>query len=68
MFDLTIRSSYDNAVKWFNEVTRVCPNIPSVLIGNKKDLPNRALTISDIELPRSISSMTYIETSVKEMW
>ena len=51
MFDVTNTSSYTNAQKWYNEVTRVCPNIPSVLIGNKID-GDRRISIGDVSLQR----------------
>ena len=32
------RSSARNVVNWHKDLTRVCPDIPIVLVGNKKDL------------------------------
>ncbi|EFX62275.1 hypothetical protein DAPPUDRAFT_322075 [Daphnia pulex] len=34
---------------WKLEVNRRCPNTPIVLVGNKKDLRNDAVTITELE-------------------
>jgi GTP-binding nuclear protein Ran len=39
MFDVTSKNTYDNILKWYSELTRVCgENIPIALCGNKVDL------------------------------
>jgi hypothetical protein len=35
MFDVTSRISYKNVPKWHKDLTRICENIPIVLVGNK---------------------------------
>ena len=37
MFDVTSRITYKNVPKWYKDITRVCDNIPIVLVGNKAD-------------------------------
>lgn len=35
MFDVTARITYKNIPNWYRDITRVCENIPIVLVGNK---------------------------------
>jgi GTPase SAR1 family protein len=35
MFDVTSRITYKNVPKWHKDLTRICENIPMVLVGNK---------------------------------
>ena len=35
MFDVTSRITYKNVPTWHRDLTRVCENIPIVLVGNK---------------------------------
>ena len=35
MFDVTSRITYKNVPKWYKDLTRLCENIPIVLVGNK---------------------------------
>jgi GTP-binding nuclear protein Ran len=35
MFDVTARITYKNVPKWYKDLTRICENIPIVLVGNK---------------------------------
>ena len=49
VFDLTIKSSFDGAKRWYHQLcheiaTEVMPVI--VFIGNKKDLPERVIKTS----------------------
>jgi len=38
MYDLTNRMSFSNMHRWYNDVKRVCGDIPIVIVGNKCDL------------------------------
>ena len=38
MFDVTSRITYKNVPTWHRDLTRVCDNIPIVLVGNKVDI------------------------------
>lgn len=35
MFDVCSRITYKNVPKWYKDLTRICENIPIVLVGNK---------------------------------
>ena len=41
MFDVGSRITYKDVSRWYRDVTRVCGNIPTVLIGNKCENPDR---------------------------
>ena len=41
MFDVTSRITYKNVPNWHRDLTRVCENIPIVLVGNKVDVKDR---------------------------
>ena len=58
MFDVCSRVTYKNVNKWYKELTRVCENIPIVLVGNKVDV---ALLFS-----WEIKSMLLIEKSKQD--
>lgn len=38
MFDVTSRITYKNVPKWHKDLTRICENVPMVLVGNKVKL------------------------------
>jgi GTP-binding nuclear protein Ran len=35
MFDVCSRITYKNVPKWYKDLTRICENVPIVLVGNK---------------------------------
>jgi GTP-binding nuclear protein Ran len=41
MFDVTSPVTYRNVTTWHRDLTRVCPNIPIVLVGNKINVRDR---------------------------
>jgi GTP-binding nuclear protein Ran len=41
MFDTTSRITYKNVPNWHRDLSRVCENIPIVLVGNKVDINDR---------------------------
>ncbi|MBD3195848.1 MAG: GTP-binding protein [Candidatus Lokiarchaeota archaeon] len=71
VFDLTNRFSFNNCVKWKNEIEEVIGKKPSILIANKLDLVNKN---SNRPIPKKegnnlkedLGSDEYIETSAKE--
>ncbi len=65
IFDLTNRESYDNLPKWFQEVADNCGAIPLMLIGNKSDLPDRAVESSEAQGLAQQMGITYFEASAK---
>jgi small GTP-binding protein len=65
LFDLTNRESYDNLPRWFSEVAENCGGIPLMLIGNKADLPDRAVTTTEAQALAEKMGITYFEASAK---
>jgi small GTP-binding protein len=52
MFDLTSLVSYRSVPSWHRDLVRTCPGIPVVLVGNKADLPERAISAKHISFHR----------------
>ena len=67
MFDVTARITYKHVPNWHRDLTRVCDNIPIVLVGNKVDVKDRKVTAKSITFRRK-KNMPYYDISVKEQW
>ena len=65
IFDLTNRESFDNLPKWFQEVAENCGAIPLMLVGNKADLPDRAVTTEEGQSLSDKLGIMYYEASAK---
>jgi len=48
VFNLAVRGTLRNLDNWIVDIQNTCPNAPIVIIGNKSDLPDRAVTDDDI--------------------
>ncbi|OMJ84790.1 hypothetical protein SteCoe_14045 [Stentor coeruleus] len=64
MFDVTSRITYKNIPKWHRDLTRICDNIPIVLVGNKVDVKDRKVKAKQIAYHRR-HSMQYFDISAK---
>jgi GTP-binding nuclear protein Ran len=64
MFDVCSRITYKNIAKWYKDVTRVCENIPIVLVGNKVDVADRKVKARHILFPRK-HGIQYYDVSAK---
>lgn len=64
MFDVTSRNTYKNVPNWYRDITRVCDNIPIVLVGNKVDCPNREVKAKMITFHRK-QGLQYYDISAK---
>jgi small GTP-binding protein len=71
VYDVTVKQSFENLDKWFNEIQKNCDDIPIILVGNKIDLENRVISEKEgktyakkksKELSREIP---YLESSAK---
>ncbi|CAD8109980.1 unnamed protein product [Paramecium primaurelia] len=64
MFDVTSRISYKNVPKWHKDLTRICENIPIVLVGNKVDSKDRKVKARQITFHRKVN-IQYYDVSAK---
>jgi len=64
MFDVTSRITYKNVPKWYKDLTRICENIPIVLVGNKVDQKDRKVRARQITFHRK-RSLQYYDISAK---
>ncbi|CAF2816167.1 unnamed protein product [Rotaria sp. Silwood2] len=59
MFDVTSRITHQNIVNWYNDLIRVCENIPIVLCGNKVDVQDGKLQAESITFHRKHNIQYY---------
>lgn len=64
MFDVSSRISYKNIPTWHRDLTRVCENIPIVLVGNKVDVKDRKVKAKQINFHRK-KNLAYYDVSAK---
>lgn len=64
MFDVTSRITYKNIPKWYKDLTRVCENVPTVLVGNKVDEKDRKVRVKQINFHRT-RNVQYYDISAK---
>merc|ERR1719198_1801509 len=64
MFDVCSRITYTNVPKWYKDLTRVCENIPIVLVGNKVDVKERKVKAKQITFHRK-KNLQYYDISAK---
>eukprot|EP00929_Paragymnodinium_shiwhaense_P094969 TRINITY_DN55894_c0_g1_i1.p1 TRINITY_DN55894_c0_g1~~TRINITY_DN55894_c0_g1_i1.p1 ORF type:complete len:239 (-),score=49.58 TRINITY_DN55894_c0_g1_i1:872-1519(-) len=64
MFDVTSRITYKNVPHWHRDLTRVCENIPIVLVGNKCDVKDRKVKAKQITFHRR-KNLQYYDISAK---
>jgi small GTP-binding protein len=65
VFDVANRESFDHIPTWFSEIRKNIVNIPITLVGNKIDLPNRAVTFEEGVAMAKRMACPYRETSAK---
>ena len=64
MFDVCSRITYSNVPKWYKDLTRVCENVPIVLVGNKVDVKDRKVKAKQITFHRK-KNLQYYDISAK---
>jgi small GTP-binding protein len=67
VYDVYRMETYDNIPSWYEEVWRVCGDIPRILIANKVDLKDLRVVNSDMGhmLAEELGNIPYFETSAK---
>lgn len=63
VFDISRQETLENLMMWREEVNEFCGSVPSVLIGNKIDLPRKVKT-QEAERYAHIFNAPYFEISV----
>ena len=64
MFDLTSRNTYKNVANWHKDITKICENIPIVIVGNKADVKDRKVKARMINFHRKYN-LQYYDVSAK---
>jgi GTP-binding nuclear protein Ran len=64
MFDVTSRVSHRHVPQWHSDLTRLCENIPIVIVGNKVDIKERKVTAKQITFDRK-KNLQYYDMSAK---
>jgi GTP-binding nuclear protein Ran len=64
MFDVTSPGTLKSVNTWHRDLTRVCPNIPIVLVGNKIDVRDRKVPAKRVTFHKK-NNMRYFEISAK---
>ncbi|MHA1263725.1 MAG: GTP-binding protein [Candidatus Helarchaeota archaeon] len=65
VFDITNRASFEHLPKWHKEVSDYCGNIPALLVANKCDLPDKAVTPSEAQGMATQLGGPFYEASAK---
>uniref|UniRef100_A0A914PBA9 GTP-binding nuclear protein n=1 Tax=Panagrolaimus davidi TaxID=227884 RepID=A0A914PBA9_9BILA len=64
MFDTTSRITYIDVKNWHRDLSRVCENIPIVLVGNKVDVRDRKVKAKSISFHHG-KNIQYYDISAK---
>ena len=65
VFDVTLRKSFNNVVKWLKEINDRTDTVSIVLFGNKCDMEKREVTKEEAEIFAKQNNLIYFETSAK---
>ena len=63
MFDVTCGRTYSLMQRWRRALTRVCPNIPIVHVGNKVDIEERVVEATEITAYHDSEKLQYYDIS-----
>ncbi|MEM2637047.1 MAG: GTP-binding protein [Candidatus Korarchaeota archaeon] len=64
VFDLTSRDSFDELEMWVEEIKKYIAGIPLILVGNKIDLPNRAVSTKEALIKARELGKLYYENDI----
>ena len=64
MFDVTNMRSYEHVEEMYDQLIKVCPGIPVVVVGNQVDLTDRQVKASDMTFLRK-NNLQYYDVSSK---
>lgn len=64
MFDVTSAATYKSVSKWYEDLTKICPEIPIILVGNKIESRDRVVPGRRVTFHKK-HNMFYLEISSK---
>ena len=65
MYDISNKDSFTNIKRWINETENLSDGFKKIIVGNKKDLPTRAVSIDTVNKLYNNKNITGMEASAK---
>ena len=65
MYDISNKDSFTNIKRWINETENLSDEFKKIIVGNKKDLPTRAVSIETVNKLYNNKNITGMEASAK---
>lgn len=65
VFDQARMETFESIPRWLVDITSRCENIPIIILANKDDLPEKAVTQSDIDQISAKKNLEVIKTSAQ---
>ena len=65
VFDVTSKKSFNNVLRWLEQINEKTNNVVIVLFGNKCDMEERKVSREDAEKLAKEHNLSYFETSAK---
>ena len=65
MYDISNKDSFINIKRWINETENLSDEFKKIIVGNKKDLPTRAVSIDTVNKLYNNKNITGMEASAK---
>ena len=65
VFDFTRKETFENLKVWFEDIQQYCGTIPCLILANKNDLPNKAVSKDELDKLASNNKVEIVETSAK---
>ena len=65
MYDISNKDSFTNIKRWIKETENLSDEFKKIIVGNKKDLPKRAVSIETVNKLYNNKNITGMEASAK---
>ena len=65
MYDISNKDSFTNIKRWIKETENLSDEFKKIIVGNKKDLPTRAVSIETVNKLYNNKNITGMEASAK---
>lgn len=63
-FDYTNKATYNHVENWYRDISRICENIPMVLVGNKIDVKDKKVRLQNVTFHRE-RNIEFVSISAK---